>query len=64
MKGKIAEALALVRVLHQAGATPPTSDPAAEFRHFVTRAKIAPVAAVDLTVSEIERERGRELAES
>jgi DNA polymerase-3 subunit gamma/tau len=63
MKGEIAEALALARALHQAGA-----DGAdilielAEFCHFVTRAKIAPAAAEDPTVSEIERERGRELA--
>jgi len=64
MKGEIAEALDLARALHQAGA-----DPAdilielAEFCHFVTRAKIAPVATEDPAVSEIERERGREFAD-
>jgi DNA polymerase III subunit gamma/tau len=64
MKGEIAEALALVRALHQAGAD--AADiliELAEFCHFVTRAKIAPVAAADPTVSEIERERGREFAD-
>src|SRR5208282_5336382 len=58
------EALELTRALHQAGA-----DAAvilielAEFCHFVTRAKIAPGATEDPTVSEIERERGREFAD-
>ena len=64
MKGEIAEALDLARALHQAG-----GDPAdilielAEFCHFVTRVKIAPAAADDPAVSEIERERGREFAD-
>jgi DNA polymerase-3 subunit gamma/tau len=64
MKGEIAEALEIVRALHQAGA-----DPAdilidvAEFCHFVTRAKIAPAAAEDPAVSEVERERAREFAD-
>ncbi len=64
MRGQIAEALEIVRALHQAGA-----DPAdilidlAEFCHFVTRAKIAPAATEDPAVSEIERERGREFAD-
>ena len=64
MKGEIAEALEIVRALHQAGA-----DPAdilidlAEFCHFVTRAKIAPAATEDPAVSEVERERAREFAD-
>ena len=63
MKGDIAEALELTRALHQAGAD--AADiliELAEFCHFVTRAKIAPVATEDPAVSEIERERGREFA--
>jgi DNA polymerase III subunit gamma/tau len=64
MKGEIAAALELMRALHQAGAD--AADilvELAEFCHFVTRAKIAPGAAADPAVSEIERERGREFAE-
>jgi DNA polymerase III subunit gamma/tau len=64
MKGEIAEALDLARSLHQAGAD--VADiliELAEFCHFVTRAKIAPSAAEDPAVSEIERERGREFAD-
>ncbi len=64
MKGEVAEALALARALHQAGAD--AADiliELAEFCHFVTRGKIAPAAAEDPTVSEIERQRGRELAD-
>jgi len=63
MKGEIAEALEIVRALHQAGAD--AADiliELAEFCHFVTRAKIAPVATQDLAASEIERERGGEFA--
>jgi DNA polymerase III subunit gamma/tau len=64
MRGEIAAALELMRALHQAGAD--AADilvELAEFCHFVTRAKIAPGAALDPAVSEIERERGREFAE-
>jgi DNA polymerase III subunit gamma/tau len=63
MKGQIAEALEIVRALHQAGAD--AADiliDLAEFCHFVTRAKIAPTATEDLAVSEIERERAQEFA--
>jgi DNA polymerase-3 subunit gamma/tau len=65
MKGEVAEALEIVRALHQAGA-----DPAdilielAEFCHFVTRAKIAPAATADPAVSEVERERAQEFADT
>jgi DNA polymerase-3 subunit gamma/tau len=64
MRGQIAAALEVVRALHQAGAD--AGDiliDLAEFCHFVTRAKIAPVATADLAVSEIERERSREFAD-
>ncbi|HEV7480007.1 MAG TPA: DNA polymerase III subunit gamma/tau, partial [Roseiarcus sp.] len=64
MRGQIAEALEIVRALHQAGAD--AGDiliDLAEFCHFVTRAKIAPAATEDPAVSQVERERGREFAE-
>ncbi len=64
MKGEIARALERMRALHQAGAD--SADiliGLAEFCHFVTRVKIAPSAAEDPAVSEIERERGREFAD-
>jgi DNA polymerase-3 subunit gamma/tau len=63
MKGEIAEALEIVRALHQAGAD--AADiliELAEFCHFVTRAKIAPAATADPAVSETERERAQEFA--
>jgi DNA polymerase-3 subunit gamma/tau len=63
MKGEIAAALEVMGALHQAGAD--AADilvELAEFCHFVTRAKIAPGAALDPAVSAIERERGREFA--
>jgi DNA polymerase III subunit gamma/tau len=64
MRGQIAEALEIVRALHQAGAD--AADiliEVAEFCHFVTRAKIAPAATEDPAVSQVERERGREFAD-
>jgi DNA polymerase III subunit gamma/tau len=63
MKGEIAEALEIVRALHQAGAD--AADiliDVAEFCHFVTRAKIAPTATEDPTVSQVERERAQDFA--
>jgi DNA polymerase III subunit gamma/tau len=63
MRGQIAEALEIVRALHQAGAEPAdVLIDLAEFCHFVTRAKIAPAAAEDPAVSEVERERAQEFA--
>jgi DNA polymerase III subunit gamma/tau len=63
MRGQIAEALAIVRALHQAGAEPAdVLIDLAEFCHFVTRAKIAPAATEDPAVSEVERERAQEFA--
>jgi DNA polymerase III subunit gamma/tau len=64
MKGEIAEALEIVRALHQAGAD--AADiliDLAEFCHFVTRAKIAPAATEDPAVSQAERERAQEFAD-
>jgi DNA polymerase III subunit gamma/tau len=64
MRGQVAEALEIVRALHQAGAD--ASDiliEVAEFCHFVTRAKIAPASTEDPAVSQVERERGREFAD-
>jgi DNA polymerase-3 subunit gamma/tau len=64
MRGQIAEALEIVRALHQAGAD--AADiliDLAEFCHFVTRAKIAPSATEDPAVSPVERERGRQFAD-
>jgi DNA polymerase III subunit gamma/tau len=64
MRGQIAEALEIVRALHQAGAD--AADiliDLAEFCHFVTRAKIAPTATEDPAVSQVERERGRQFAD-
>jgi DNA polymerase-3 subunit gamma/tau len=64
MRGQVAEALEIVRALHQAGAD--AADiliDLAEFCHFVTRAKIAPAATEDPAVSQVERERGREFAD-
>jgi DNA polymerase III subunit gamma/tau len=63
MRGQIAEALEIVRALHQVGAEP--ADiliDLAEFCHFVTRAKIAPAATEDPAVSEVECERAQEFA--
>ena len=65
MSGDIAGALDLMGALHRAGAE--AADiliDLAEFCHFVTRAKIAPGAADDPAISEIERTRGREFAGS
>ncbi|MBV8794854.1 MAG: DNA polymerase III subunit gamma/tau [Hyphomicrobiales bacterium] len=64
MTGQIAEALEIVRALHQAGAD--AADiliDLAEFCHFVTRAKIAPTATQDPAVSQSERERAQEFAD-
>jgi DNA polymerase-3 subunit gamma/tau len=64
MRGQVAEALEIVRALHQAGAD--AADiliDVAEFCHFVTRAKIAPTATEDPTISQIERERAQEFAD-
>jgi len=63
MGGNIAGALELVRVLYEAGADPVTlvAD-LTEFTHLVTRIKIVPSAADDVSLTPGERQRGAELA--
>ncbi|MDR3472866.1 MAG: DNA polymerase III subunit gamma/tau [Devosia sp.] len=64
MAGSIAEALQSVRVLYEAGADPVTliAD-LTEFTHLVTRIKIVPSAADDVSLTPDERRRGAELAQ-
>ncbi|MBI4274047.1 MAG: DNA polymerase III subunit gamma/tau [Rhizobiales bacterium] len=63
LRGDAAAALGELRDLYDVGA-----DPAivlldiAEFTHFVTRIKIVPAVADDISLSEVERKRGRALA--
>jgi DNA polymerase-3 subunit gamma/tau len=63
MRGDIAAALQHLREQYDSGADPATllAD-LAEFTHFVTRVKIVPAVADDVSLSEAERTRGRELA--
>ncbi len=63
MKGDIAAALAELRAQYDIGADPAVvlSD-LAEFTHFVTRVKVVPAVADDVSLSEAERGRGREFA--
>jgi len=63
MKGDIAAALAELRAQYDIGADPAVvlSD-LAEFTHFVTRVKVVPAVADDVSLSEAERVRGREFA--
>jgi DNA polymerase-3 subunit gamma/tau len=63
MKGDIAAALAELRAQYDIGADPAVvlSD-LAEFTHFVTRVKVVPSVADDVSLSEAERGRGREFA--
>ena len=64
MLGNIAAALESVRLLYEAGADPVTlvSD-LTEFTHLVTRIKIVPAAADDVSLTPDERKRGAELAQ-
>ena len=64
MAGSIADALQSVRVLYEAGADPVTliAD-LTEFTHLVTRIKIVPSAADDVSLTPDERRRGAELAQ-
>jgi DNA polymerase III subunit gamma/tau len=65
MKGEIAEAMTAMAALYQAGADPAqTLLELAEFTHFVTRLKIAQGNVDDPAISEDERRRGGELAQS
>ena len=63
MKGDIGRALDELRNQYDSGADPSImlSD-LAEFTHFVTRVKIVPAVADDISLSESERSRGRALA--
>ena len=64
MRGEIAQALSLTRELYDAGADPQTllSD-LCDLTHLVTRIKIVPAAADDVSLTPDERTRGRELAQ-
>jgi DNA polymerase III subunit gamma/tau len=64
MRGDLAVALAELRDQYDTGADPAVvlSD-LAEFTHFVTRVKIVPAVAEDLSLAEAERKRGRGFAE-
>jgi DNA polymerase III subunit gamma/tau len=64
MRGDLAAALAELRDQYDTGADPAVvlSD-LAEFTHFVTRVKIVPAVAEDLSLAEAERKRGRGFAE-
>jgi len=63
MKGDVAAALKELREQYDIGADPGVvlSD-LAEFTHFVTRVKVVPSVADDVSLSEAERKRGREFA--
>src|SRR5262249_25042013 len=65
MRGDAASALAEMKAQFDEGADPATVlTDLAEFVHLVTRIKLAPKAADDPAVSEVERERGVALAET
>jgi DNA polymerase-3 subunit gamma/tau len=63
MKGDVGAALAELREQYDIGADPAVilSD-LAEFTHFVTRVKVVPAVADDVSLSEAERKRGRDFA--
>ncbi len=63
MKGDVAAALKELREQYDIGADPSVvlSD-LAEFTHFVTRVKVVPAVADDVSLSEAERLRGRDFA--
>ncbi|MEO6395284.1 MAG: DNA polymerase III subunit gamma/tau [Devosia sp.] len=64
MRGDIANALGTVRELYDAGADPQTlvAD-LCDFTHLVTRIKVVPAAADDVSLTPDERSRGAELAQ-
>ena len=65
MRGEIGPALDLAARLHHAGADPGEMlIELAEFCHFVTRVKISPSGLEDPAISEVERRRGAELAQT
>src|SRR6476619_7401549 len=63
MKGDVGSALKELREQYEIGADPAVvlSD-LAEFTHFVTRVKVVPAVADDVSLSEAERVRGRDFA--
>jgi DNA polymerase-3 subunit gamma/tau len=65
MRGDMAKALSELRDQYDSGADPAVvlSD-LAEFTHFVTRVKVVPAVADDLSLAEAERTRGRTFATS
>jgi DNA polymerase III subunit gamma/tau len=65
LRGDIAKALSELRDQYDSGADPAVvlSD-LAEFTHFVTRVKVLPAVADDLSLAEAERTRGRTFAAS
>jgi len=64
MSGKIEAALDRLKTLYDVGADPVVVlEDLAAFTHLVTRLKLAPGADEDETLSEAERDRGKELAE-
>ncbi|MFN4282567.1 MAG: DNA polymerase III subunit gamma/tau [Alphaproteobacteria bacterium] len=65
MKGDVAKALAVLAEQHVAGADAATViEDLLELVHWITRIKVAPEVAKDVTVPEAERVRGAGLAES
>ena len=65
MRGDMAAALTELRDQYAAGADPAVilAD-IAEFTHFVTRVKVVPVVAEDVSLAEVERTRGRAFAQA
>ncbi|MGA7973785.1 MAG: DNA polymerase III subunit gamma/tau, partial [Pseudolabrys sp.] len=63
MKGDAAAALTELRAQYNIGADPAVVlNDLAEFTHFVTRVKVVPAVADDVSLSEAERTRGRDFA--
>jgi DNA polymerase III subunit gamma/tau len=65
MRGEIAAALATLKMLYDSGADPQRLvGELAEFTHIVTRLKLVPETAKDPALSEAERRRGAEFAQT
>ncbi|MPZ59074.1 MAG: DNA polymerase III subunit gamma/tau [Rhizobiales bacterium] len=63
MRGDVAAALIELRDQYESGADPAVAlADLAEFTHFVTRVKIVPAVADDVSLTEAERTRGRDFA--
>ena len=64
MAGRVTEALANLRAQYDAGADPVVVlQDLLELTHWLTTVKLVPAAGEDVTVSETERNKGREMAE-